>query len=89
MPPFVAMKAAMGAADPTKESRNDDRSLTVTECEPLAQLHPKPIMSWHELQLYGYRPFQDDPDPRPLCPKATGDRLGGIAAIFDSLAVSH
>jgi hypothetical protein len=39
-----------------------------------------------ELQLYGYRPFQDDPDPRPL-PEA---RLveGAVADIFDALVVA-
>jgi hypothetical protein len=36
-----------------------------------------------ELQLYGHRPFQDEPDPRPL-PEA--DTIGGaVADIFDSL----
>jgi hypothetical protein len=39
-----------------------------------------------ELQLYGSRPFQDDPDPRPL-PEA---RLveGAVADIFDALVVA-
>lgn len=39
-----------------------------------------------ELQLYGYRPFQDEPDPRPL----PEDRLvtGALADIFDALVVS-
>lgn len=36
-----------------------------------------------ELQLYGYRPFQDEPDPRPL---PEGNRVAGaIADIFDAL----
>lgn len=36
-----------------------------------------------ELQLHGYRPFQDEPDPRPL-PDA--DRVvGAVADIFDAL----
>ena len=37
----------------------------------------------HELQLYGYRPFADEPDPRPL-PES---RLvtGALADIFDAL----
>lgn len=37
----------------------------------------------HELQLYGFRPFQDEPDPRPL-PES---RLitGALADIFDAL----
>ncbi|AZU04070.1 hypothetical protein X907_1538 [Glycocaulis alkaliphilus] len=39
-----------------------------------------------ELQLYGYRPFADEPDPRPL-PDA--DALqGAIADIFDALAAT-
>lgn len=36
-----------------------------------------------ELQLYGFRPFQDEPDPRPL---PEGNRVAGaIADIFDAL----
>ena len=36
-----------------------------------------------ELQLYGYRPYQDEPDPRPL---PEGNRVAGaIADIFDAL----
>ncbi len=36
-----------------------------------------------ELQLYGYRPFADEPDPRPL---PEGNRVAGaIADIFDAL----
>lgn len=36
-----------------------------------------------ELQLYGWRPFADDPDPRPL---PDGDHVAGaIADIFDAL----
>ncbi|WP_219993654.1 DUF2493 domain-containing protein [Asticcacaulis tiandongensis] len=37
----------------------------------------------HELQLYGYRAFEDEPDPRPL---PCGNRIiGAIADIFDAL----
>jgi hypothetical protein len=36
-----------------------------------------------ELQLYGYRPFQDEPDPRPLPDARTA--AGAIADIFDAL----
>ena len=39
-----------------------------------------------ELQLYGYRPFQDEPDPRPL-PEAQAV-AGAIADIFDDLVVT-
>lgn len=36
-----------------------------------------------ELQLYGYRPFEDEADPRPL---PEGNRVAGaIADIFDAL----
>jgi hypothetical protein len=36
-----------------------------------------------ELQLYGYRPFEDEPDPRPL---PEGNRVtGAISDIFDAL----
>jgi hypothetical protein len=36
-----------------------------------------------ELQLYGWRPFQDEPDPRPL---PEGPAIGGaVADIFDAL----
>ena len=39
-----------------------------------------------ELQLYGYRPFQDEPDPRPLPEGA--HVAGAIADIFDALIVT-
>lgn len=40
----------------------------------------------NELQLYGYRPFQDEPDPRPL---PEGNQVAGaIADIFDALVVT-
>lgn len=39
-----------------------------------------------ELQLYGYRPFADEPDPRPL---PEGDRVAGaIADIVDALVAT-
>ncbi|MBU4567635.1 MAG: DUF2493 domain-containing protein, partial [Alphaproteobacteria bacterium] len=40
----------------------------------------------HELQLYGYRPFHDEPDPRPL-PEAN-ILVGSISDIFDALVVA-
>ena len=39
-----------------------------------------------ELQLYGYHPFQDEPDPRPL-PEAK-IVAGAVADIFDALVVT-
>ena len=61
-PPFVAVKAARGAADPTKGRSNDD----VATNRPTIRLTISPTLMPHRLQLYGYRPFQDEPDPRPL-----------------------
>ena len=40
----------------------------------------------HELQLYGYRAFQDEPDPRPL-PEAQ-ILAGSISDIFGALVVA-
>ncbi|RAZ72449.1 DUF2493 domain-containing protein [Mesorhizobium atlanticum] len=39
-----------------------------------------------ELQLYGYRPFEDEPDPRPL--PEVGAITASIADIFDALVVA-
>src|SRR5499425_3585437 len=39
-----------------------------------------------ELQLYGHRPFQDEPDPRPL-PEANAI-AGAVADIFDALVAT-
>jgi len=39
-----------------------------------------------ELQLHGYRPFQDEPDPRPL-PEAR-NVAGAVADIFDALVAT-
>jgi hypothetical protein len=39
-----------------------------------------------ELQLHGYRPFQDEPDPRPL--PETRTITGAVADIFDALVVT-
>src|SRR6185503_9187072 len=77
----IATKAAMGAADPTKDSimatDRDD-----TEFEPAHASSPTDHVL-AELQLYGYRPSPDEPDPRPL-PDA--DALAGaVAAIFDAI----
>jgi hypothetical protein len=77
----IATKAAMGAADPTEDfimaTDRDD-----TDFEPPHTSSPTDhILA--ELQLYGHRPFQDEPDPRPL-PEA--DAIGvAVADIFDAL----
>ena len=39
-----------------------------------------------ELQIYGHRPYQDEPDPRPLPDESTV--RGALADIFDALVVT-
>src|SRR5262249_40434154 len=70
--------AAMGAADPrrgtTMATDRDD-----ADFEPPHTSSPTDhVLS--ELQLYGYRPFHDEPDPRPL-PQANAVS-GAVADIF-------
>jgi hypothetical protein len=77
----IAAKAAMGAVFQQKETtmaaNYDDRDF-----EPAHASSPTDHILV-ELQLYGHRPFQDEPDPRPL-PDAS--LIGGaIADIFDAL----
>ncbi|CAI2934368.1 DUF2493 domain-containing protein [Aminobacter niigataensis] len=46
----------------------------------------EPHHAFQELQLYGYRPFEDEPDPRPL---PEGNIVASsIADIFDALVVA-
>ena len=53
-----------------------------TEFEPPHNSSPTDHLL-SELQLYGYRPFHDEPDPRPL---PEGDAVAGaLADIFDAL----
>jgi hypothetical protein len=71
----------MGAADPAKgltmTTDHDD-----TDFEPPHGSSPTDHIL-HELQIYGYRPFQDKPDPRPL---PEGNAVAGaVADIFDAL----
>ena len=58
--------------------------MTAETTEPMASSATATVLE--ELQLYGYRPFADEPDPRPL-PEA--DALqDAIADIFDALAAT-
>jgi hypothetical protein len=77
----IATKAAMGAADPTKgitmTTRRDN-----PDFEPVHASSPTAHLLT-ELQLYGHRPFQEEPDHRPLPePELIG---GAVADIFDAL----
>ena len=71
----------MGAANPTKDiimaTGRDD-----PDFEPAHTSSPTDHVL-AELQLYGYRPFQDEPDPRPL-PEADAV-AGAVADIFDAI----
>jgi hypothetical protein len=60
----IATKAAMGAADPTRGPLAMATDHDDTEFEPHATSPTDHLLN--ELQLYGHRPFQDEPDPRPL-----------------------
>src|SRR3546814_19381798 len=74
------MKAARVAVEPTEHpmSEHDDY-------EPHHSSSPTDHLL-SELQLYGYRPFSDEPDPRPL---PEGNHVAGaIADIFDALIVT-
>jgi hypothetical protein len=73
---FVAMKAAIVAVQIGEAPMNShDR-------EPFHISSPTEHIL-QELQLHGYRPFADEPDPRPL---PDGNRVAGaIADIFDAL----
>jgi hypothetical protein len=80
----IATKAAMGAADRTRNitmaTDRDDREFE----PPHASSRTDHVLT--ELQLYGHRSFQDDPDPRPL-PEA--EAIGGaVADIFDALVAT-
>ena len=78
------MKAAMGAVDPTKDSTMTTEHDDIGFEPPHAASPTDQILA--ELQLHGYRPFQDEPDPRPL-PEATAV-AGAVSDIFDALVVA-
>jgi hypothetical protein len=57
----IATKAAMGAAEPA-------RDLPMTDHDDNEPPHAESAtdLVLNELQLFGHRPFDDQPDPRPL-----------------------
>lgn len=73
----------MGATDPPKEAAMSNQY--DTDFEPQRASSPMDHVL-QELQLYGYRPFEDEPDPRPL---PEGQVIAAsIADIFDALVVA-
>ncbi len=74
----------MGAADPARDTTmaTDRDDLDLDEAETSSPTDH--VLA--ELQLYGYRPFEDEPDPRPLPEaKAVGS---AVADIFDALVAT-
>jgi hypothetical protein len=80
----IATKAAMGAAMPARDiTMTTDRDDHDFE-QPHTSSPTDQVLT--ELQLFGYRPFQDEPDPRQL-PEA--EAIGGaVADIFDALVAT-
>ena len=71
----------MGAAVPTKENAMTTDRDEQTYDPPLTTSPTDHVLT--ELQLHGYRPFQDEPDPRPLPEAHTV--ADAVADIFDAL----
>src|SRR3569833_1208511 len=72
----------MVAADPARGPS------PMTDHDDIEQPHASsaPDLVHNELQLFGYRPFDDQPDPRPL---PDGKMVAGaIADIFDALVAT-
>src|SRR6201999_1256105 len=71
----------MGAAEPAK-----DLPMTDHDDSKLPQTASPTDLVLNELQLFGYRPFDDQPDPRPLPEGKT--IAGAVADIFDALVAT-
>src|ERR1700704_5172233 len=72
----------MGAADPAKGLN------LMTDHDDIEPAHGASATEHvlDELQLFGYRPFDDEPDPRPL---PEGKMItGAVADIFDALVAT-
>ena len=75
----------MGAADPAKGRLTMTTDHDDTGFERPHDLSPTDHVL-NELQLYGHRPFQDEPDPRPL---PQGKAItAAVADIFDALVAT-
>jgi hypothetical protein len=77
----TATKAAMGAAE-----HHEDRAMTTDRSPDSTEPTHTSSATAHlldELQLHGFRPFEDEPDPRPL---PDPNRLNGaMAEMFDAI----
>ena len=79
------MKAARGAVTNKKGKRNMAPVSNHSDFEPVHS-SSQTDHALTELQLYGYHPFDDEPDPRPL---PEGNAVAGaVADIFDALVAT-
>jgi YspA, cpYpsA-related SLOG family len=79
------MKAARGAVTNKKGKRNMAPVSHHSDFEPV-HTSSQTDHALTELQLYGYRPFDNEPDPRPL---PEGNAVAGaVADIFDALVAT-
>jgi hypothetical protein len=65
-----------------RDRRGPEPEATMTDHDTSATDSPTATLL-HELQLYGHRPFDDEPDPRPL--PESRHVTGTLADIFDAL----
>jgi len=75
--------------EPRALPRGDDQEAIMTDEFARDDIEPAESATaqvLHELQLYGYRPGGDEPDPRPL-PEA-GPLQGAVADMFDALVAT-
>jgi len=79
--PFVAMKAARVAARDRKGDIMIDGTDIPADDLPIPESATAYLLQ--EMQLYGYRPFEDEPDQRPLPEARLVD--GAVADMFDGL----
>jgi hypothetical protein len=84
LPLRTPTKVAMGAADPTEGDAMTINRDDVEYEPPHASSPIDRVLT--ELQLYGHRPFQDEPDSRPLPEAKT--IAGATADMFDALVAT-
>jgi hypothetical protein len=82
------VKAAIGAADPPARKApimpRDDSSFPDADTDPEFHTASPTAHLLDELALYGYRPRQDEPDPRPL--PIVGQMQGQLDGIVEAFS---
>jgi hypothetical protein len=82
----VARGSAVFAPGRPREARLGQEANMATDREALATDQCSTALILDELQLFGHRPFDDEPDPRPLPEGAIV--AGAVCDIFDALVAS-